>query len=109
MDFLQELYDKWLVIKPYTDTFSFQAIIATSYLIALVNSLRKALKEKEYFSNFITISSVCTNYLLTALMMEYALEYVKSHNSAANAQNVYLGFVIANSVTLFMMYKLLLF
>jgi len=106
VEFLQELYDKWLVIKPYTDTFSFQAVIATSYLIALINSLRKALKEKEFFSNFITIANVCTNYLFTALMMEYALEYVKSHNSAASAQNVYLGFVIANSVMLFMMYKL---
>ena len=100
MEFLQELYNKWLVIKPYTDTFSFQAVIATSYLIALINSLRKALKEKEFFSNFITIANVCANYLFTALMMEYALEYVKNHNSAANAQNVYLGFVIANSVLL---------
>ncbi len=106
MEFLQELYNKWLVIKPYTDTFSFQAVIATSYLIALINSLRKALKEKEFFSNFITIANVCANYLFTALMMEYALEYVKNHNSAASAQNVYLGFVIANLVMLIMMYKL---
>lgn len=106
VDFLQELYNKWLVIKPYTDTFSFQAVIATSYLIALLNSLRKALKEGEYFSNFITITSVCVNYLLTALMMEYALEYVKNHNSAAGAQNVYVGFVIANSIMLLAMYRI---
>ena len=61
MEFLQELYNKWLVIKPYTDTFSFQAVIATSYLIALINSLRKALKEKEFLQCSYTIKS--TNIL----------------------------------------------
>tara|TARA_B100001059_G_scaffold57168_1_gene52462 strand:- start:7762 stop:8346 length:585 start_codon:yes stop_codon:yes gene_type:complete len=106
VEFLQELYNKWLVIKPYTDIFSFQAVIATGYLIALLNSLLRALKNKELFSNFITIASVCVNYLLTALLMEYALEYVKHHNSAASAQNVYLGFVIANFFMVLLMYKI---
>lgn len=105
MDFIQELYEKWLVIKPYTTVFSSQAIIATAFLVALINSLRKAIKQRELFSNFITIAFVCANYLLTALLMEYALEYVKGHESAASAQNVYLGFVIANILTLFIMYK----
>ncbi|WP_405598948.1 MULTISPECIES: hypothetical protein [unclassified Pseudoalteromonas] len=105
VDFVQELYEKWLVIKPYTSVFSSQAIIATAFLIALINSLRKALKQNELFSNFITIAFVCANYLLTALMMEYVLDYVQRHESAASAQNVYLGFVIANVLTLFLMYK----
>ncbi|TMO02894.1 hypothetical protein [Pseudoalteromonas sp. S558] len=105
MELIEELYNKWLVIKPYTSVFSSQAIIAAAFLIALINSLRKAINQKELLSNFITIAFVCINYLLTALLMEYVLGYVQNHNSAASAQNVYLGFILSNVLTLFLMYK----
>ena len=105
MELLEALYTKWLVIKPYTSVLSSQSIIAVAFLIALINSIRKALAQKEQLSNFITIACVCANYLLTALLMEYTIDYVQNNSSAASAQNVYIGFIIANALTLLIMYK----
>lgn len=105
MEFFENLYEKWMVIQPYTTAFSSQAVIATAFIIALINSLRKALANKELFSNFVTIAFVCANYLITALLMEYVLAYVSNHSSAASAQNIYLVVTIINLATLYFMYK----
>ena len=105
MEFFENLYEKWMVIQPYTTAFSSQAVIATAFIIALINSLRKALANKELFSNFVTIAFVCVNYLITALLMEYVLAYVSNHSSAASAQNIYLVVTIINLATLYFMYK----
>ncbi|MFY8285408.1 hypothetical protein AAEU31_18060 [Pseudoalteromonas sp. SSMSWG5] len=102
-EYLAELYNKALLASENKEVFSYQVIISLSYLLALILSMLRALKDNELFSDFLTIAVVVTKYMVTTLLMEYALTYIQDNHAVDNVQNVYLGL---SATSLFSMYVL---
>jgi len=102
-EYLAELYNKALLVSENREVFSYQVLISLSYLLALILSMIRAVKDKELFSDFLTIAVVVTKYMLTTLLMEYALTYIQENHAVDNVQNVYLGL---SATSLFSMYVL---
>ena len=76
-EYFAELYNKALLVSENREVFSYQVLISLSYLLALILSMVRAVKDKELFSDFLTIAVVVTKYMLTTLLMEYALTYIQ--------------------------------
>ncbi|MEQ5874761.1 hypothetical protein J3455_09345 [Pseudoalteromonas sp. NFXS39] len=102
-EYLAELYNKALLVSENREVFSYQVLISLSYLLALILSMVRAVKDKELFSDFLTIAVVVTKYMLTTLLMEYALTYIQENHAVDNVQNVYLAL---SATSLFSMYVL---
>ncbi|TMP23802.1 hypothetical protein [Pseudoalteromonas ruthenica] len=101
-----QLYNELLEVTAEHSVFSYQVVICFLYLSALAWSLIKARRGLESFSNFITISVVSAKYILTTLLMEFALVYVQEEGIIGNVQNVYLALSLSNLLAIFACYKL---
>lgn len=88
------------------DAFSLQVVISLLYLCALVLSVFRAVKNRELFSDFLSIGVVVTKYLLTSLLMEKVLLYIHESHAVDNAQNVYLALSLFNCLSLWLLYLL---
>lgn len=105
-EYLAELYSELLVVRATHKVFSWQSIIAFSYLLALVLSIYRAHINKERFSDFLSISVVVVKYLLTSLLMERVLIYIETTGNWQAAQNVYLALFATNLLSMFVVYFL---
>jgi hypothetical protein len=106
MEYLNFLYQKLLLLKPNEDDLSLQTLYAVMFMMAFLASMYKASQRRELFTNFIVIACVCFNFLISAWMVQLALDYASKSNNVANAQHIYLGFIILNSLTWSLMYSL---
>ncbi|RJF37055.1 hypothetical protein [Pseudoalteromonas gelatinilytica] len=106
MQYLVELYNELLVATAVHKVFSVQVIIAISYAVALVLSFYRALRNRELFSDFLSIAVVVFKYQLTSLLMEKVLIYVQETGESGIAQNVYLSVAGINLLSLYILYKL---
>lgn len=105
-DYLADIYSEFMVASESRDAFSYQVIISIAYLLALILSMYRAHKNKELFSDFLSISVVVTKYMLTTLLMEHVLMYIQSNHTVGNAQNVYLALSFISLLSMFALYKL---
>ncbi|AXV65535.1 hypothetical protein D0907_09755 [Pseudoalteromonas lipolytica] len=105
-EFLADLYNKALLVSENREVFSYQVLISLSYLLALVLSMLRALKDKELFSDFLTIAVVVTKYMITTLLMEYALTYIEENHAVDNVQNVYLSLSVTSFLSMYILVKL---
>ncbi|MGJ8482992.1 hypothetical protein ACSFVZ_03085 [Pseudoalteromonas sp. SYSU M81236] len=106
MQYLVDLYNEMLVATSVHTVFSVQVIIAICYAIALVLSLYRALRNRELFSDFLSIAVVVFKYQITSLLMEKVLIYVQNTGESGIAQNVYLSIAGINLLSLYILYKL---
>lgn len=106
MEYLNFLYQKLLLLKPNQDGFSLQSLYAVMFIMAFILSMHKASKQRELFTNFIVIACICFNFLISAWMVQLAVDYASKSNNVANAQHIYLGFIILNGLTWSLMHSL---
>lgn len=106
MQYLVDLYNELLVVTAVHKVFSVQVIIAISYAVALVLSFCRALRNRELFSDFLSIAVIVFKYQLTSLLMEKVLLYVQETGESGIAQNVYLSVAGINVLSLYILYKL---
>ncbi|MCK8127228.1 hypothetical protein MTF66_19605 [Pseudoalteromonas sp. 2CM39R] len=105
-EYLAELYSELLVVRATHKVFSWQSIIAFSYLLALILSIYRAHFNRERFSDFLSIAVVVVKYLLTSLLMERVLIYIETTGNWQAAQNVYLALFAINILSMFVVYLL---
>ena len=106
INYIIELYNEFMFASETRDAFSLQVVISLLYLFALVLSVFRAIKNRELFSDFLSIGVVVTKYLLTSLLMEKVLLYIHNSHAVENAQNVYLALCLFNLLSLWLLYLL---
>ncbi|WP_348708784.1 hypothetical protein [uncultured Pseudoalteromonas sp.] len=106
INYIIELYNEFMFASETRDAFSLQVVISLLYLCALVLSVFRAIKNRELFSDFLSIGVVVTKYLLTSLLMEKVLLYIHNSHAVENAQNVYLALSLFNLLSLWFLYLL---
>jgi len=106
LESIQNLYNNLLVATEDHRVISLQAIIATMYVLALASSLYRALKNREHFSDFLSIASVVVKYALTSLLMEYVLIFIAENKSIGNTQHIYLVASLINVLSIYFLYYL---
>ncbi|GGE87501.1 hypothetical protein [Pseudoalteromonas gelatinilytica] len=106
INYIIELYNEFMFASETRDAFSLQVVISLLYLCALVLSVFRAIKNRELFSDFLSIGVVVTKYLLTSLLMEKVLLYIHNSHAVENAQNVYLALCLFNLLSLWFLYLL---
>ena len=106
IDYISDLYNEFMFASESRDAFSLQVIISLMYLVALVLSVYRAVKNKELFSDFLSIAVVVTKYLITSLLMEKVLLYIHESHAVNNAQNVYLALCLFNLLSIWLLYIL---
>ena len=105
-DYLTDLYNDFMFASESRDAFSLQVLISIAYLLALALSIYRAHKNRELFSDFLSIAVVVTKYMLTTLLMEHVLMYIQSSHAVGNAQNVYLALCSFSLLSMYVLYKL---
>ena len=106
INYIIELYNEFMFASESRDAFSLQVVISLLYLFALVLSVFRAIKNRELFSDFLSIGVVVTKYILTSLLMEKVLLYIHNSHAVENAQNVYLALCLFNLLSLWLLYLL---
>lgn len=106
INYIIELYNEFMFASETRDAFSLQVVISLLYLFALVLSVFRAIKNRELFSDFLSIGVVVTKYILTSLLMEKVLLYIHNSHAVENAQNVYLALCLFNLLSLWLLYLL---
>ncbi|MFK3873056.1 hypothetical protein [Pseudoalteromonas rhizosphaerae] len=104
--YLSDLYNNLLVATAEHKVFSLQVMISLCYLLALALSIYRANRNKELFSDFLSIAVVVTKYMLTTLLMEKVLMFVANSGRSDLAQNVYLALSSASVLSMFVLYYL---
>lgn len=105
-DYLADLYNKFMFASETRQAFSLQVMISLAYLSALGLSMYRAHKNRELFSDFLSIAVVVTKYMLTTLLMEHVLMFIQSNHAVGNAQNIYLAVSAISIFSMYVLYKL---
>lgn len=106
VDYLADLYNEFMVASETREAFSYQVMISLAYLLALALSIYRAHKNKELFSDFLSIAVVVTKYMLTTLLMEHVLMFIHNNDDVGNAQNIYLALSLLSVLSIYVLYKL---
>ncbi len=106
LESLNQFYDSYFVANGLNQILSIQVILSLSYLLACILSFVRALQSKEHFSNFVCILTFGCKYLLTSLIMEYALVGIINKYDIDIAQNVYLILALSNLVAIYVIFHI---
>lgn len=106
MEFLTSIYENLLLLKPKKEMFSIQTVYAAMFVLAFILSIYKASKNRELFTNFITIACICFNYLLSAWLVQLIYNYAENNENIALTQHTYLAVIVLNFATWYLAYRM---